>query len=269
MASSLLRLHPRVPVLPEREKHMTRVSLLLPLAALAAGCYSSNPCYAPFLNVYWTPGAAPNGGFQVPGLVAAGFPQQLGCTDAGVDSVQVFVGGIIVPCTGGGGFCVDSSTWLCSTGGVSVPLDIGGTYDVQVDAYDANANLKYSSGVVLAGASDCGDSAVGVFPQGRPGTLDIDYAFVPPANCQAGSTIDWDLRSGLSAPFDTGSIACGTTNPFRVNGGVSLPAGVYTLDSIAEVAGGTSIHAFCGAPFPHAGPETLIVDMPFSTATCF
>ncbi len=268
MASSLLRLCPRVPVLPEREKHMTRAFLLLPLAALAAGCYSSNPCYAPFLNVYWTPGAAPNGGFQVPGLTAAGFPAQLGCVDAGVDAIEVTVGGVLWPCEPG--YCASGANagrWRCSVGGVSVPLNVGGTYDVTVDAFDSSGNLKYSSPVVLAGASDCGDSAVGVFSQGVAGTLGIDYAFVPAASCQPGSVIEWDLFSGTT-PFDLDSIACGGTNPFLMNGGAAVPAGVYTLDRIAEVVGTTSFHAFCGAPFPHAGPETLLVDMPTPTGTC-
>jgi hypothetical protein len=248
---------------------MTRAYLLVPLAALAAGCYSSNPCYAPYLNVYWTPGAAPNGGFQVPGLPAPGLPAQLGCTDAGVDAVEVTVGGLFQPCEPGScGTGANAGRWRCGVGGVSVPLNVGGTYDVTVDAFDSSGNLKYSSPVVAAGASDCNDSAVGIFSQGVAGTLGIDYLFVPAANCQAGSQIEWDLFSGTSTPFDSGSIACGTTNPFLVNGGFAVPAGVYTLDRVAEMVGVTSIHAFCGAPFPHAGPETLIVDMPASTGTC-
>lgn len=252
---------------------MTRAFLLLPLAALASGCYSSSyspgPCYPGNLNVYWTPGAAPNAGFRVPGLVAAGFPSELGCAAAGVAGVQVFVGGTIAPCSGGG-FCIDANTWLCTTGGVSVAIPSGGTYDVQVDAYDANGNLKYSSGPVAAAASGCGDTSVGIFPQGVAGTLGIDYAFTDAASCQAGSQIVWDLRSGLSTAFDTGSIACGGTNPFLTNGGAAVPAGVYTLVNVAEVVGTTSFHAYCNStPVVHAGPESLLVDMAPSTQTCF
>ncbi|HSB19953.1 MAG TPA: hypothetical protein VLD85_08105 [Anaeromyxobacteraceae bacterium] len=253
---------------------MTRAFLLLPLAALVSGCYSSGyssgPCYPGYLNVYWTPGPSPNAGFEVPGLVAAGFPAELGCAAAGVTGVQVFVGGQIAPCSGGGGFCVDANTWVCGTGGVSVAITAGGTYSVQVDAYDSQGNLKYTSGPVAASASDCGDSAVGVFSQGVDGTLGIDYAFTDLAACQAGSQITWDLRSGLATPFDGGSIVCGGTNPFLVNGGAAVPAGVYTLVNVAEVVGTTSFHAYCNAtPVVHAGPESLLVDMAPSTGTCF
>jgi len=234
---------------------MTRAFLLLPLAALASACYSSSPCYGGYLNVYWTPGPPPTAGFVVPGLAAAGFPPQLDCATAGVTTVEFFVNG------------VHDSTWPCNTGGVSVSIASGGTYSVQVDGYDSLNNLKYSSGAVAVDA--CGDTNVGVFPQGVAGTLGIDYAFVPAASCQAGSDIVWDLRSGLSAAFDSGSIACGGTNPFLVAGGAQVPAGVYTLLNVAEVVGTTSYHAFCGAPFPHAGPETLVVDMPAPTGTCF
>jgi hypothetical protein len=245
---------------------MTRSLLLLPLAALAAGCQSSSRCDPPFLNVYWTPGQVPNGGFQVPGLVAAGFPNQLDCAVAGVDGVQVRIGGVIASCSGG--LCLDPDTWLCGTRGVSVPIPGGGAYDVRIDAVDASGNPKYTSGIVVAEASSCGGSAVGVFSQGIAGALGIDYAFTDTANCQPGSNIVWDLRAGLSTPFDTGSIACGTTNPFQVNGGLDVPAGVYTLDSITEVAGTSVSHALCLSTFVHAGPETLPVELPVPTATC-
>jgi hypothetical protein len=245
---------------------MRRALLLLPLAALGAGCQASSPCDAPFLNVYWTPGHVPNGGFQVPGLIAAGLPNQLDCAVAGVDGVQVRIGGVVVPCSGG--LCLDPDTWLCSTRGVSVPISAGGTYDVRIDALDANGNLKYTSGIVVAEATKCGGSAVGVFSQGIAGTLGIDYTFTDTATCQPGSNIVWDLRTGLSTPFDTGSIACGTTNPFLVNGGLAVPAGVYTLDSITEVSGTSVSHALCLSTFVHAGAETLPVELPVPTATC-
>jgi len=111
-------------------------------------------CDPPALQVYWTPSPAPpQAGFQVPGLVAAGFPAQLACNEAGVAGVQVFVGTplSVVPCTGTGN-CVDASTWRCDLagGGVSVPLASGGTYDVEVRGLDARGNEKYSGQEVLA-----------------------------------------------------------------------------------------------------------------------
>jgi hypothetical protein len=238
---------------------MNRAFLLSSLAALASGCYN-HPCYTPYLNVYWRPGPPPNAGFVVPGLVAAGFPAELDCAEAGVATVKFFVNG------------VHDSTWPCTTGGVSIALGSGGTYDVQIDGYDASGNnLMYTSGPIAIRASGCGDTSVGIFPDGVDGTLGIDYAFVPPANCQPGSQIVWDLRSGTSAAFDTGAVTCGTTNPFLVFGGGAVPAGVYTLVDVAEVVGSSpAFHVACSStPFVHAGPETLLVDMPAPTATCF
>jgi hypothetical protein len=229
---------------------MTRAFLLLPLAALASGCYSSNPCYAGYLNVYWTPGPSPNAGFEVPGLVAAGFPSELGCAAAGVSGVQVFVGGLIAPCSGGAGFCVDANTWLCSTGGVSVAIGSGGTYAVQVDAYDANGNLKYTSGPVAASASNCGDSAVGIFSQGVDGTLDIPYAFADGGNACAGASNLWFQVTSGGAVYDfvddtspnPAAIACTDVLANRAigvltpAGGSLIPAGVYTRTRLEEVS---------------------------------
>jgi hypothetical protein len=245
---------------------MTRASVLLPLAVLAAGCQSSlDPCDPTLLKVYWTPGS-PNAGFQVPGLVAAGLPAQLGCAAAGVDGVQLRVGGSLIPCSGG--VCLGPNTWLCSARGLSIPLSDGGTYEVQAEAFDLAGNLKYTSGPVAAVASRCGVSEVGVFSQGVAGTLGIDYTFADATNCQQpASDIVWDLRSGLSTPFDAGSIPCGTTNPFLVSGGLSVEPGVYTLDAITEES--TSVrHALCLTTFVHAGSDTLAVALPVPTQTC-
>lgn len=249
---------------------MNRALLLLPMAALAGGCYVADPCDPPYLNIYWIPGPSPNAGFQVPGLVANGFASELDCAGAGVSSVQATIEGQILSCPVGTGNCVDANTWLCPVGGLSIPISSEGTYEVQVDGFDANGNLKYASGPVLLPAGACGDSAAGVFPQGVAGTLGIDYAFSPAVACQPSSQIVWDLRRGTSSAFDAGATTCGGTNPFLANGGALVGAGVYTLVNIAEVAGGTSFHAACSStPFVHAGPETVQVDMPVSTGACF
>jgi hypothetical protein len=251
---------------------MTRAFLLLPLAALASGCYSSNPCYAGYLNVYWTPGPSPNAGFEVPGLVAAGFPSELGCAAAGVSGVQVFVGGLIAPCSGGAGFCVDANTWLCSTGGVSVAIGSGGTYAVQVDAYDANGNLKYTSGPVAASASNCGDSAVGIFSQGVDGTLDIGYQFTPVNACGAsGSNIWFELLDPAGSIYATVTPASPTqiTCPQTISL-ATVPAGVYTLSKFEDGLGATTYHADCAGPaFVHAGDEIFVTTVPASSTACF
>ncbi len=253
---------------------MNRLFVLLGLAAFGAGCgtYSSAPCMPNSLTVYWAPGATgPVAGFSVPGLLAAGFPSQLDCAGAGIARIEVDVNGVPVNCSGG--VCVGAD-WACGspgTGGMQTagyPLQ-GGDNVVDVFGFDAGGNQKYA-GEVHVYATCGGDPVVGVVSSGVAGPLSIDYAFTDSSPCQPGSSIDWDLRSGLSAPFDTGSIACGTTNPFDVYRGAAVPAGVYTLVNVAELVGTTSYHAYCSAtPFVHAGPESVLVDMAPSNATCF
>ena len=255
---------------------MNRLFLLLGLAAFGAGCGTN--CPAPSLRVYWTPGASgPVAGFSVPGLAAAGFSPQLDCTAAGLDAsapiatsprIEVRVNDVPVTCSYPDP-CVGSD-WQCSTGGVDIgayPV-VGGANKVEIFGYDGSGNLKYYGRDDIADA--CGFVVTGVVSDGQPGPLGIDYAFTDSAACQPGSSIDWDLRAGLATPFDTGSVACGGVNPFDVYGGANVPAGVYTLANVAEVVGATSYHAYCSAaPFVHAGPETVLVDMAPSNATCF
>lgn len=249
-------------------------ALLLPIfAALASGCYvsSGDTCdFAPALNVYWRPSSVPpQAGFQVPGLVPAGFQPQLDCAEAGVAGVRVYVGSRLdlVPCVGAG-TCLDASTWRCDLveGGISVPLNSGGTYDVQVDAVDTFGNLKYS-GLQAAGVDSCGDTSTGVFPQGLAGTLELDYLFTPFANCATGSNIEWTLTRGGLLVEDSAT-PCGGPNPFALAGAANLPAGVYRLDRVAEATSTLSFHALCNTVFVHAGPEVLPVDLPVSTPAC-
>lgn len=230
---------------------MTRASLLLPLAALVAGCYSSssNTCFPAFLNVYWTPSLTPpNGGFQVPGLVAAGFPAQLGCTDAGVTRVEVRVDGGVATCTNGVD-CVGLD-WRCSVNGVSVPVCVGDVHNVQVDGFDIDGNLKYRSSIVTAPAADGGDAFVGIFPQGVDGTLSIPYEFADGGNACAGASNLWFqvTRDGAVYDFvddtsaDPAAIPCTdvVVNRFidvlTPSGSSLVPPGVYTRTRIEEVS---------------------------------
>lgn len=247
---------------------MNRLLLLLTIAAAGAGCGGRTVCNTPSIRVYWTPGSTPPvAGFSVPGLFAAGFPTELTCAEAGVAVVQIFVNGVAVSA----GSTYD---WPCTTGGVDLggyPLG-SGTNTVEIYGLDApGGNLKYYGRTDVPGS--CNMVVDGVISNGVAGPLGINYAFVGgSASCQSGSSIVWDLRSGgASGPaFDSGSIACGTTDPFDVYGGANVPAGVYTLVNVAEVVGSTSYHAYCSTtPFVHAGPESLLVDMPASTATCY
>jgi hypothetical protein len=251
---------------------MNRALLLLVIGALASGCHANdrNDCFAPALSVYWRPSAVqPQAGFQVPGLVAAGLPPQLDCGSAGVVGVRVYVGARLdlVPCTGAGA-CLDGSTWRCdfSEGGIRVPLQVGGTYDVQVDAVDAAGSPKYS-GLQAASVSSCGDTSIGAFPQGLPGTLGLIHTFAPFASCATGSSIEWTLtRDGLLV--EDSAAPCFGPIPLPLAGSASLPAGIYQLDRVAEATATTTLHALCGATFLHAGADILAVTLPAPAATC-
>jgi len=276
---------------------MNRAILLPTIAALAGGCVITSPdtappiCNAPNLNLYWTPSPSPpQGGFRVPGLPVPGWPAQLGCDQAGVGSVRVSVGTplTVVPCpvtTLGSTYCVDATTWRCEfpvggviEGGMTLPLDVGGTYAVRIEAFDPNGNPKYDTRVggadLLVSAADCGDTSVGVFPQGLPGTLSLDYAFTDTSQCAAGSNIEWRLLQGGTVIQDSAT-PCGGPNPFLLAGGAQLPAGVYSFGRVAEVVPGTgTFHALCPTTpgyqaFVHAGPEIMPVDIPPPTQICF
>jgi hypothetical protein len=276
---------------------MNRAILLPTIAALASGCVITSPdslppiCNAPNLNLYWTPSPSPpQGGFQVPGLPVPGWPAQLGCAQAGVASVRITVGGALLGCSGGSTYCVDANTWRCEfpvggviEGGITVPLNAGGTYAVRIEAFDANGNPKYTTQAaggadVLVSAADCGDTSAGIFPQGLPGTLSLDYVFTPTAQCAAGSNIEWRLLQGGTVIQDSAT-PCGGPNPFLLAGGAELPAGVYSFGRVAEVIPGTgpgtgTVHAYCPTTpgyqaFVHAGPEIMPVDIPVATAICF
>jgi hypothetical protein len=262
---------------------MNRHLLLLAAAVLGAGC-GSRDCPAQALRIYWTPGATgPTAGFSVPGLVAAGFPAQMGCAAAGLDNptfsatgprVEVRINDVQVacrypdPCVG--------TDWACTTDGIEVvgyPLQAGGN-KVEVFGYSglpSSSTMTFYGGVEQPAGCDL--TTIGVVSGGLAGPLGIDYVFVPTANCHsATSRIDWELRSGVATGpvFDTGSVLCGGTNPFLVYGGADVPAGVYTLTNVAELDATVSYHAYCSSsPLIHAGGETLLVDMPLSGASCF
>ncbi|HEY7725052.1 MAG TPA: hypothetical protein VH880_06950 [Anaeromyxobacteraceae bacterium] len=288
---------------------MTRaiLFLVLPLAAVGvAGCTTgaTRDCGGSSLIVYWAPDPASNAGFYVPGLPAAGFAARLGCAEAGVDSVDVVVGGSSVPCSGG--FC-RGGRWACDVlnGGIQVPLPPALGYSLQVNGYDPVGNLKYAYpalGATSVDVLDCSDTIVDAIPTGVPGPLGLDYAFAPAANCATGGagtfmwfdlrdlsnvSVDAVTRSTVPSPyvFRCGDGTGGTANPIPILGGTSLAAGVYRLAAMEEVVDngdGTSasVHGACAATDPaswpmafvHAGPEDLLVDLPLlpaGTLTCF
>jgi hypothetical protein len=265
---------------------MKRLLLLATLAAPLAGCHEHH-CFAPNLNVYWTPGAPPQGGFQVPGLLGAGFAQQLDCAQAAVAGVQMFVNGQLVQCTGGLSFCVDSSTWRCDVGGLSLPITGAGQFDVEVDGLDSLGGLKYQSRDTVF-ARDCGDTSAGVFPLGVPGTLSLAYSFGDGANLCAGPSNLWFqvVRGGpAGATYDAvdesntpGAVACTDTlasrrisliDPLSLT--TTVPAGVYTRTRIEEVVlPGPQVQRRDCAPetIVHAGNENWPVSLLASSTLC-
>lgn len=271
---------------------MNRLLFLPVAAALLAGCYGAPPppvpCAFPALNVYWTPGPAVQNGFTVPGLAAAGLPPFLGCAAAGVDGVQVTIGGQLVLCPVGSGHCVDGNTWRCSTGGVGFDLPAGGSYGVRIDAY-GGADLRYTSSASVS-ASGCGDTFYEASPQGVAGPLDLSYAFGDGGNLCASPSSLWFLvrRGSASGPeYDyvdertpLGSqVACTDVARDRFISvldpvaGANVPAGVYTRTRMEEVslqgAAWVPQRADCSTyTVVHAGPDVIPASLVASGALC-
>lgn len=248
----------------------------------------------------------PQAGFVVPGLTAANgfsFPQ-LDCVMAGVDSVQVFVSGTLVPCSGAGN-CFDASTWRCGIGGLSVPVLGSGTYTVQVKGFDPTGAQKFQSQVDPVNVAACGTTTFGSYSSGLPGPMGLGYTLAALAaptgpNCATaagsdgtfmwftvtapdGTTVDEVGRNSAASAF---SVPCGSLNPiplFPAGNGqpATMPAGVYRLSRIEEVVRFPNLttqtfRAHCSAwSLVHAGPELLAsqavtVNVPLATtATCW
>lgn len=273
---------------------MNRAILLPVVAALASGCYVNDvtTCdVAPALNVYWRPSPSPpQAGFQVPGLTAAGFPAQLDCADAGVSAVRIFVGALQdnVPCLDGPSRCIGAD-WRCDLleGGITIPLQSGGTYDVVVEGRDPFDNLKYR-GQLAAGVPSCADVSVGAFPQGVAGPLDLQYSFLDGSNLCAGASYLWfrvlsgtgpgvydfvdDQNLPVSLPC-TNAAANRSIPLVNATGGTLIPAGVYTRDRFEEVVASgptyTAQRANCALEtIVHAGPESWPVVAGASSQLC-
>jgi hypothetical protein len=103
---------------------------------------------------------------------------------------------------------------------------------------------------VAVSASGCGDTNVGVFPQGVDGTLDIPYAFADGGNACAGASNLWFQVTSGGAVYDfvddtspnPAAIACTDVLANRAigvltpAGGSLIPAGVYTRTRLEEVS---------------------------------
>jgi hypothetical protein len=285
---------------------MTRALLFLVAtlaAAAAAGCTSgsSRSCSTQSLLVYWRPVAGSNAGFHTPDLPTAGFPARLDCDQAGVDNVDVIVGGVSQAC---GTYCRNGH-WMCdlSTGGLEVPLSPGLGYPLQVKGYDAAGNLKYETSTLGFDIVSCqaAPTVVDAVPAGVSGPLGLDYAFTDTSSCASGgngSFMWFDLRDSAGVLVDQrdrnsanpyvfrcGDGTGGSVNPIPILGGTSLPAGVYQLLGMEEVVDNgdgtsSSFHGSCTGTTPaylprayvHAGPDSFPVDLPLlpsGVLTCF
>jgi hypothetical protein len=274
---------------------MTRALLLLSLAAASAGCYG-HPCYGPTLTVYWTPGQ-PQAGFVVDGLTPQnGFPNpQLGCVAAGVDAVDVTIGGAIQPCNLPGycGSGPNSARWRCSIDGLSVPLDTSGTYDVIVDGYDAAGNAKFSNSEVAGALSNqgdavpvasCGDTVLGAFPRGLDGSIGLDWNPLACITPSAAMQFQVDPIATNQRPFPSVKVGPGSTT-YLCTGTSTIPvastapAGVYSvLMDEWDPGGGTNLSTYdpvggvCRPQiFMHAGPDvflTTLTSLPTPGTVC-
>lgn len=227
---------------------MNRALLLLPMAALASGCYVAPPC-DPVANVYWT--------FTVPGLNGL-----MSCAEAGVNSVDVFVDGALVdtvPCQGP------------AADGIQLVGFGPGTRLLQLDVYDGNTRRYQFDGNI---AFDGCTSGYDVVASGVAGDMDLTYLFLPAQSCLPNSYAWFQLRDSAGGNFDVAPIstlnACGP----QVIGPVALPAGVYTLSKleVGVISGNswTPDYNNCSPQtFLHAGPGSLSTTLVPATASCW
>ncbi len=229
---------------------MNRALLLLPLAAFATGCYVAPPCDQ-VANVYWT--------FTVPGLNAL-----QSCSQAGVNSVDVFVDGSLVdtvPCRGP------------AADGIQLVGFASGTHLLQLDVYEGSTRrYQLDANISFGGCS----SSYDVVATGVAGNLDLSYLFQPVQTCLPNSYVWYQLRDAANTSFDVAPVsttyACGGVQPI---GPLDLPAGVYTLSRFEVgqlVTGGwTPDYNFCtDQTFLHAGPGSLSTTLvPAGGVSCY
>lgn len=228
---------------------MNRALLLLPMAALASGCYVAPPC-DPVANVYWT--------FTVPGLNGL-----MTCADAGVTSVDIFVDNALVetvPCQGP------------AADGIQLVGFDRGTHLLQLDVYDRNdvRRYQYDGNINLSGCTSTFD----VVGSGVAGDLDLTYLFQPAQNCLTGSYAWYQLRDASGGNFDVAPISTQNACGVQPIGPLALPAGVYTLSrfevGVISGTGWTPDYNACGAlTFLHAGPGSLSTTLVPATASCW
>jgi hypothetical protein len=244
---------------------MNRALLLLPMAALASGCYVAPPC-DPEANVYW--------GFTVPGLGGA-----MSCSEAGVDTVNVFLDGAYldtVPCSGP------------AADGIQIVGIGGGSHLLQLDVYSGGTSgiRRYAADATIA-TSGCG-SSFDVIADGLDGRLQFQYAFADGGNLCAGASYLWFQVTSGGTVYD--AVDDGTANPLALActnsagarnvdvlnpaGGTTIPAGVYTRTRFEEVvpaAGGgyTPQRANCTTEtFVLAGDTARPVTLVASSTLC-
>ncbi len=227
---------------------MNRALLLLPMAALASGCYVAPPC-DPVANVYWT--------FTVPGLNGL-----MSCAEAGVNSVDVFVDGALVdtvPCQGP------------AADGIQLVGFGNGTRLLQLDVYSGNTRrYQFDGNISFDGCT----SGFDVVASGVAGDLDLTYLFQPAQDCLAGSYAWYQLRDSAGGNFDVAPISTLNACGVQPIGPLGLPAGVYTLSrfEVGVISGATwtpDYNACAPQSFIHAGPAALSTTLVPATASCW
>lgn len=231
---------------------MNRALLLLPMTALAAGCYAAPPC-DPEANVYW--------GFTVPGL---GVAQT--CSGAQVDAIRIFVDGAFVedvPCAGP------------AADGIQLVGFGHGARRLQLEARSGGSNgtLRYTSDGTLdiRGCTTNRD----VVLDGVSGDLDLRYLFAPVDTCLANSYAWYQLRDAANVSYDVAPVSTRNVCGEQPIGPLDLPAGVYTLSKfeVGQLLTATTwapdYNACAPQTFVHAGVESLTTTLVPAAASCW
>ncbi len=222
-------------------------------------------CAPPDTIVYWTFTDASGG-------------STTDCAAAGVSTIRIFVndqaqtdqnGSPDLPCAD-----------FRASGGALFPTPVTGSANLQVEAYDANGDLRYLAGPVTVNLGGCGDTVVDANLSAQQGTLTINLTGF--TQCPSPGYI-WYSLTDVTNPQQPllYSAVDGLSSPTAVpcSGAIALdnvPMGKYRLDWIQVVAPTanpqvpfTAVWQNCvPTAFTHSANDTTTVNLTAATTAC-
>ncbi len=233
-------------------------ALAIAVAALAAGCTSSEPIYGD-LTLYWdferhllvSPGSRIYDANVNPGGASRA------CPESGVDEIDIldYASGqpldptsVAIPCI------------FAGVQGATVPRLPAGTYDLLFRGWRNGVAAplfeRRASAVVRGGV----DNPYDVRLSGIEDDLDVFlYDGANPFTCVAGDTIDYTLVDGIGTVVDQITVLpCGNPIQFRVASQTGIDRDTLDIRVLVYDAGSTLVFDSCvSQPFGHHGADVL------------